>query len=257
MKIKIFFFTLISNFCFSQNWIKGEYNYVDIINNDTINSVLYTNSKESVFRILDIRKNGFSSNNGSFKISHTDSLSNFSYSNSEKTYSRITLYTREFVFCDSTLGKLNWILTKRIKKVGNYNCQEAKIKLNGRKYTVWYTTKIPVNMGPLRLNGLPGLIVEVTEDDNIFKIYLKAVTTTENKKDFDFCKDYLINNKKVMSYKEYTNKMIDVMIARKNKLISSASETNVELHFHDSFFTNFLIDVPDNLEKKLSEIPWY
>ncbi len=254
MKKIIYLFILFSNFCFSQNWIKANYSYIDIGNDsDTIKSVLLTNGDESVFRIYDKRKNGFDKTSG--KIINTDSLSNFSYSNFEKTFTRITLFGREFVYSDSTTKKTVWSMTKNTKKIGAYTCQQAKTKINGRGYTVWYTTKLPMSMGPLKLNGLPGLIVEVTEDEgDILKIFLNSITFIEEKKEFEFCKNYVTQHKKLMPYNEYCYKMIDAMIARKNKFYAAGAEKHVTFHFGKGAFASYMIDVPENLEKKLDEI---
>jgi GLPGLI family protein len=252
----IYFFFLFSNFCFSQNWIKANYSYIDIGNdNDTIKSVLLTNGEESVFRLYDKRKNGITHTSNGPKIIHTDSLSNFSYSNQDKTFSRIIVFGQEFVYSDSTTKKIVWSLTKKTKKIGAYNCQQAKTKLNGRGYTVWYTTKIPMSMGPLKLNGLPGLIVEVSDDDKIkLKIILNSLTSIEEKKEFEFCKNYVTQNKKLMTYNDYCDKMIDAMVYRKNKFYAAGAEKNVTFHFAKGAFAVYMIDIPENLEKKLDEV---
>ncbi len=255
MKNTFYLLILVSNFCFSQNWIKADYSYIDIENdNDTIRSVLLTNNDESVFRLYDTRKNGFNPNGSSFKIIHTDSLSNFSYSNLEKTFTRMTLYSKEFVYSDSTSKKISWDITKNTKKIGDYICQEAKTKLNGRLYTVWYTTKIPVIMGPLKLNGLPGLIVEVIEDSGwLCRIFLNNVTNVQEKKEFDFCKKYVTQHKKLMNYKEYSDKMTDAMVSRKTRFYAVGAEKNVTFTFRKGAFAN-MVDVPENLEKKIDEV---
>ncbi len=256
VKKTIYFFILFSNFCFSQNWIKANYNYIDIGNDsDTIKSVLLTNGDESVFRIYDIRKNGVTHTNNGPKLVHTDSLSNFSYSNLDKTFSRIIVFGQEFVYCDSTTKKIVWNMTKKTKKIGAYNCQQAKTKINGRGYTVWYTTKIPMSMGPLKLNGLPGLIVEVKDDEDVkLKIFLNSITSIEEKKEFEFCKNYVTQHKNLLPYREYCDKMIDAMVYRKNKFYAAGAEKNVTFHFGKGAFAVYMIDVPENLEKKLDEV---
>lgn len=46
------------------------------------------------------------------------------------------------------------------KTIGNYKCNLAKAKVKGRTYYSWYTLEIPSNLGPWKLNGLPGLILQ-------------------------------------------------------------------------------------------------
>ena len=60
---------------------------------------------------------------------------------------------------------LDWELTSETKKIGNYTCFKSKyISKNGNKNLideVWYTPEIPVQFGPTKYVGLPGLVLEV------------------------------------------------------------------------------------------------
>lgn len=70
-----------------------------------------------------------------------------------------------------------WKLTQETRKIGDYTCYKATtIKYvegrNGkmeRKVIAWYTTQIPYNFGPKDYNGLPGLILELQEDNLLIK----------------------------------------------------------------------------------------
>jgi GLPGLI family protein len=62
------------------------------------------------------------------------------------------------------LPKQKWELTNESKKIGKFNCQKAKTNFRGRKYEVWFTTEIPIPSGPWKLQGLPGLILEASDD---------------------------------------------------------------------------------------------
>jgi len=66
-----------------------------------------------------------------------------------------------------------WKLIQEEKKVGKYVCYKATtIKTaegrNGKiqkKITAWYSPQIPYNFGPKDYNGLPGLILQLQEDN--------------------------------------------------------------------------------------------
>ncbi len=82
-----------------------------------------------------------------------------------------------------TLSKPDWKLQSDTKKIGKYTCYKAtwtrpiterefrsgeeKVKevTKDRVTTVWYSPEIPINSGPGELWGLPGLILEVQEDN--------------------------------------------------------------------------------------------
>ena len=114
---------------------------------------------------------------------------------------------------------INWELQDETKKVNNFTCQKAIGKFRGRNYTAWFTADIPLSYGPWKLNGLPGLILEVYDDESFFyavadKITLKPVEINNNK--------YLSN--KYLTIKNYINlrdSTMDANIAAKMQQIKS------------------------------------
>ena len=60
-------------------------------------------------------------------------------------------------------SELTWEVGDSIKTVLGYECIKATADYHGRKWTAWFAPEIPVQDGPWKLRGLPGLILEVTE----------------------------------------------------------------------------------------------
>ena len=50
-----------------------------------------------------------------------------------------------------------------------YTAKKATTTFRGRNYTAYFTLDIPINDGPWKLFGLPGLILEAETDDGILK----------------------------------------------------------------------------------------
>ncbi|MEL1243694.1 GLPGLI family protein [Flavobacterium sp. DGU11] len=116
------------------------------------------------------------------------------------------IFGKEFLVSDSLPG-IKWVVGTESKKIGNYTCYKATAvvpvdKSNMMNYrpkkgaeeemkkkseeemkktnfmdmvemptertiTAWYTPEIPVNQGPANYWGLPGLILEVSDDKTV------------------------------------------------------------------------------------------
>lgn len=73
---------------------------------------------------------------------------------------------------------LNWKITEETKRIRGYHTRKAVVEVereNGIvvKIVAWFTSDLPINLGPLHYNGLPGLIIELQELDKIY--YLKNI----------------------------------------------------------------------------------
>lgn len=116
------------------------------------------------------------------------------------------VFGKKFLVKDS-IRTLDWKLESESKNIGNYTCYKATMKremevvesgisVNGDKdldansdeepkmreitITAWYTPQIPVNNGPGRYQGLPGLILEVNDGQQTI-ICSKIVLNPEDK----------------------------------------------------------------------------
>ena len=60
-------------------------------------------------------------------------------------------------------SELVWEIGDTTKIVLGYECIKATTNYHGREWTVWFAPEIPIQDGPWKLRGLPGLILEATE----------------------------------------------------------------------------------------------
>lgn len=67
---------------------------------------------------------------------------------------------------EEKINKINWTILNEFKEISNMKAQKAIGDFRGRKYIAWFTNEIPVKYGPWKLNGLPGLILSVTDNKN-------------------------------------------------------------------------------------------
>ncbi len=81
----------------------------------------------------------------------------------------------DFLIQSSTLD-LKWELINEKKKIGQYICYKAILKIRDKgslkeqssTYIAWYSPDIPFNYGPFKFNSLPGLILELFTKNQIF-----------------------------------------------------------------------------------------
>lgn len=62
---------------------------------------------------------------------------------------------------------LEWTFGDGKKEVCGYMCQEARTSYGGRDWIVWYAPEIASTAGPWKLCGLPGLILEAQDVEEI------------------------------------------------------------------------------------------
>ncbi|MCM1356876.1 MAG: GLPGLI family protein [Staphylococcus sp.] len=91
----------------------------------------------------------------------------FLYVFSSKPENKMEVYDRsgslEFGTYTEPLGEIQWQISDSTKTILGYECVMATTDYHGRHWTAWFTPDIPLQDGPWKLSGLPGLILEATE----------------------------------------------------------------------------------------------
>lgn len=60
--------------------------------------------------------------------------------------------------------EFNWMLSSDTLTINGLMCQKASLNYQGRWWTAWFATEIPISEGPYKFKGLPGLIVKIIDD---------------------------------------------------------------------------------------------
>jgi len=68
-----------------------------------------------------------------------------------------------------SLPHFSWNITEEQKTIDNYVCQKATCTFGGRTYEAWFAPDIPINDGPWKFYGLPGLIFEVYDKQHHYE----------------------------------------------------------------------------------------
>ncbi len=78
----------------------------------------------------------------------------------------------DYFLIEQPMNLFNWKTGKDTATISGYHCQKATTHFAGRDYIAWFTTEIPLSEGPYKFNGLPGLIIKIsdTRRQYIFKL---------------------------------------------------------------------------------------
>ena len=203
----VFFFNLF--FCQSEKKKIVYYNYsYNIDSTSTVNNyneimALTIKGKESVYKSYNrIKRDSIVENDlkkGNYVVDFTKlpkvNIFHQVYYNQDKDSLKIfdKIVSKEFSY--SPTSKIEWKLGSEKKRIGEFECQNAFCIVGKRKFEAWFTSSIHLNEGPYRFKGLPGLIIEISDDKKYFQFSLigiknfeipvnfniKAIETTEEK----------------------------------------------------------------------------
>lgn len=102
-----------------------------------------------------------------------------------KTYPDYQVDFLNRIFADSYSvredRKLNWRILPDKEKIGEWEGQKAETDFAGRKWTAWFAQEIPIQDGPYKFYGLPGLIVKLEDQTKTHNFELKGIQNIQNK----------------------------------------------------------------------------
>jgi GLPGLI family protein len=61
-----------------------------------------------------------------------------------------------------------WEIGQELAVIAGCLCRQAVCRFRGRDYVAWFTSEIPVDNGPWKFGGLPGLILKVYDSDKLY-----------------------------------------------------------------------------------------
>jgi GLPGLI family protein len=97
------------------------------------------------------------------------------------TEGKVSVYTSIFgskYLVEEDIPVMDWeIVEDSVQTILGYECHKATTAFRGRVWTVWYAEDIPVSLGPWKLNGLPGMILQA-ECNNYIIITASSITTS-------------------------------------------------------------------------------
>ncbi len=189
----------------------------DTISKTTLTNILYldTNDKDVKFYYQEM-----------YELDSTQKAtkkynSGLSLSNSLILKRKNNSFTNEnFVFADtdyykySTTDKIEWNILPETKIQNNYKLQKATTNFGGRNWIAWFSKDVPINQGPFKFQGLPGLIFQIEDDKNYFNFNLIEI--------------------KMMNYEYDTSRIIDSNFGKKAIVISLEKYNEILLNSYNN-----------------------
>ncbi len=78
---------------------------------------------------------------------------------------------------DEDWEKPEWEIGDSVKVIMGYECVIATTNYRGRKWTAWFAPDIPIQDGPWKLCGLPGLILKVYDNNQHYNYEATSMKT--------------------------------------------------------------------------------
>lgn len=139
----------------------------------TENMALYIGKKSSAYRSYDkvlgdiqfkkqLQAAIASSPDGRVQIHRDRRGSNaeyYEFPNEDKLARKEPLVMENYLIED-VMPVIDWKISGDTATFGGLHCQKATGHFKGRDYTAWFCPDMPLHVGPWKLNGLPGVIVE-------------------------------------------------------------------------------------------------
>ncbi|MGJ8548994.1 GLPGLI family protein [Winogradskyella wichelsiae] len=207
---------LISFTVYSQKKITTDFNYKVTYNlSYSLDSTdLETKKSEDMILFLGDSISTFSSNAKLFKNSvivkgntaqtAKENMTDFPYvivKNAKQNYLAYTLrIVEDYFYYEQKLDVFDWKLQEDTKVINGYQAQKATTTYSGRDYTAWFTLEIPISDGPYKFNGLPGLILELSDTENHYNFTLKGFEKLEKEISFKInLKQYIETDKEKLN----------------------------------------------------------
>lgn len=158
----------------------------DTISKNSLTNILFldTNDKEVKFYYQELYEMD------STQKATKNYNSSMSLSNSLLLKRKTNSFDNEnYVFVDTdyykydTTDKIDWNILPETKMQNNYKLQKATTNFGGRNWIAWFSKDIPINQGPFKFQGLPGLIFQIEDDKNYFSFNLIEIKKLDNEYD--------------------------------------------------------------------------
>jgi GLPGLI family protein len=140
-------------------------------------SRLLVDGNKSIYQIFNVIKLDTLKKNGNVTANDRQKYFSFNQHTVNITDSLVIYNDILSGFVHSYEETLNykWTIEDDTKTIGGYLCKKALTRYGGRNWIAWYTLDLPINAGPYKFKGLPGLIIQITDTTNSYDFTFYAI----------------------------------------------------------------------------------
>lgn len=110
----------------------------------------------------------------------------------------------------SDTREMNWKILSEKEKIGDFNAQKASLYFAGRIWTAWFVSDIPIQDGPYKFHGLPGLIIKIEDKAKSHSFVLKEIKKlTSNQEWVSDGEKKTFGNIVIIDHDKYKKQVID------------------------------------------------
>jgi len=139
---------------------------------------------------------------------------------------------------EDEISDMKWDIKSDTSTVLSYSCQKATTTFRGRNYEAWFTTELPINNGPWKFGGLPGLILKISDNKqfHVFEcIGIKKLKIMEPIKFYDLKYIKISRENLNKLYQRYEDDQVGYVISNGytgKSYVSGPNDTMIEVkHF--------------------------
>lgn len=87
------------------------------------------------------------------------------YLKEEARLTNLDFLGNEEILIQEEYPNMKWKIESETKQIANYTCYKASTTFRGRTWIAWFTTELPIQVGPWKFVNLPGAILQVYNEE--------------------------------------------------------------------------------------------
>lgn len=104
----------------------------------------------------------------------------FVFAKENKYIFKETVQMQDFII-ETPLPALKWKILNDTLNIAGIQCQKATVTFEGKNWITWFAPNLPFLSGPYLFNNLPGLIIEVYNEDKTIQYQFAGLENAEEK----------------------------------------------------------------------------